>query len=292
MSPILVATIAGVITALCWGTGDWLTGKSSKRFDKYAINFAVQLSAPIIMAVILLFAENNKAPTLDQALIILVYSIFITAAYVIFIKALAKGAVGIIVPLANVYPLITLVLSTIFLGSIFTGNQIVAMIAIVLGAVVLAYEKNYKKIPLKTLHRQTALTLFAAVLWGTGFFLIDIVVDDMQWQVLTALVAIFMAIEAGILLALSNKENTFIAMKKSLQNKIPVLAGLVFITGSIAFYYGSDRAGSVIIPAVIASSGPLVASILGALVDKEKVGMIKRMGAIIVVAGIIALNIV
>ncbi len=107
---------------------------------------------------------------------------------------------------------------------------------------------------------------------------------------MTGLVAVFMAVEAGILLALSSKKNILTAMKISLSNRVPVLAGLVFIAGSIAFYFGSDRAGSVIIPAVIASSGPLVASILGAVVDKERIGALKRMGAIIIVAGIIALN--
>ncbi len=110
------------------------------------------------MLAVVLFSEIN-APTPEQILTLFVASILITLAYLVFIKALAKGAVGIIVPLANIYPLLTLLLSVIFMGSIFSGNQMLAMVTIVAGAVVLAYEKNHKKIPARALYRESVLAL-------------------------------------------------------------------------------------------------------------------------------------
>lgn len=55
-------------------------------------------------------------------------------------------------------------------------------------------------------------------------------------------------------------------------------------------YMGSDKAGSVVVPTVLSAGGPLVASVLGAIVDKEKIGFYKRVGAVTIVAGIILLN--
>lgn len=74
--------------------------------------------------------------------------------------------------------------------------------------------------------------------------------------------------------------------------KLSSSAGVTYRIGTIAFYIGGHRAGSVIIPAVLSSSAPLIASFWGALIDKEKLGLNKRVGAVILVAGIIILNIV
>ena len=62
--------------------------------------------------------------------------------------------------------------------------------------------------------------------------------------------------------------------------------------GSIAFYLGIESTGSVVIPVVIASTSPLVTSIAARFVDKEKLTVIQRFGAVIIVLGIIGLNFV
>lgn len=40
MSPILVATIAGLATAFLWGTADYLAAKSTKKLSSFQVNFA------------------------------------------------------------------------------------------------------------------------------------------------------------------------------------------------------------------------------------------------------------
>jgi drug/metabolite transporter (DMT)-like permease len=77
-----------------------------------------------------------------------------------------------------------------------------------------------------------------------------------------------------------------------LGNITGLVAGTILTLGGIAFYIGADRSGNVLIPAVIASAAPLVASLLSAIIDKERINVVKRIGAVIVVAGIVLLNIV
>lgn len=290
MTPVLAATIGGLVTALCWGTGDWLAARSSKKHDPFSINFAVQVVGLLIIAIIWTI-YGFIMPAVEHLSVILAAAVFITAAYLFFIKALSTGSVGIVVPLGNSYPLLTLILSLVFLGSIFSGAQIFAMVSIVLGAVLLAYEKNHKKVPLKVLHRETLLALIAASFWGVAFFLLETVVNEVPWYMLVGLISLIMTFISVLLLLIINKSAPMAAVKKALANKTAVIAGVILAIGSVAYYVGSERAGSVIIPTVISAGGPLVASALGAVVDKERIGVYKRMGAVAIVAGIIILNV-
>ncbi len=291
MNPVLIATLTGAITAVCWGTTDWLVSKTSKRFNKFEINFAVHLPSVIIMLPIQLVV-GKPLPTAGQMLVLILISVLFIGAFLSFIKALSSGLAGVVIPLANVYALVTLVLSTIFIGNVFTSPQIAAVIGIVAGAALLAYEKNHAGVPLRELHSETFYALGAAAMWGVGFFLVDTMIGDIAWQMLTGVTSTFMTLFALLLLAFKNKSKFSQALKRSLANRVALFAGVIVQIGAMSLYFGSERSGSVVIPAVIASSAPLIASGLAAAVDKERIGFVKRVGAVVVVAGIIILNLV
>jgi drug/metabolite transporter (DMT)-like permease len=289
MSSTLIATIAGLVTAVLWGAGDWLTAKSSKKFDIFETFFVVELAGLIIVLPILLLS-NQQIPTLSQFSILAGASLLFTVAYLMFIEALSKGAVGIVVPLSNTYALVTLVLSLIFLGSTFTNRQIGAMFGIALGAVILAYEKNHKKIPIKELHRETVLCICASLGWGTALFLINPLVDQLSWQVITGTLSIFMTSLSFLILVMYKKPKPSKLARSALRNRYGIAAGVLLTLGTFAFYSGSEKTGNLLIPAVISSGGPLVAAYLSAMFDKERLGAHKRIGAVVIVAGIVILN--
>lgn len=291
MNSVLAATLAGSITAICWGSADWLVSRLSKKRDKFIINFAFQIPSSMIMLPILLMGDFTM-PTLTQIGVIFIMSSLFTGAFLSFIKAFSTGSVGIVVPLGNTYSLITLVLSVAFLGTAITSPQIAAVLLIIVGAITLAYEKNTDKIPLRELHQTTFFALGAAVMWGVTFFFADTIVGVVPWQVITGYTSVFMTVMAFILAVYFSKGSTAVTLRKSLNLKIALAGGVIGQTGAMFLYAGSEKAGSVIIPAVIAASAPLVSSGLAAVYDHEKVGLIKRLGAVVVVAGIIILNLV
>jgi len=47
----------------------------------------------------------------------------------------------------------------------------------------------------------------------------------------------------------------------------------------------------VILATVLSAGGPLVASVWGAVFDHERIGMVKRAGAVFIVASVVVLNI-
>jgi drug/metabolite transporter (DMT)-like permease len=101
-----------------------------------------------------------------------------------------------------------------------------------------------------------------------------------------------MALIAGCLLITQKRGPILRTFKKSITYTPAAYSGIIFELGSIAFYVASHRAGSVLVPTVIASAAPLVASVMGAVFDKEKISGLKRAGAVVLVTGIILLNVV
>ncbi len=290
MTTIQIATVSGLIALISWGASDWLTGKTSKKLGSFETDFVISLPGVLMMAVILAFAGIH-VPNLEVLLKITLVAALFTAAYLLFIKALSTGFVGIVVPLSSIYPLITLTLSLIFLNVVFVSSQFIAMLGIAAGAVFLAYEKNHNKIPIKVLHQETALALGASLAWGLAFFVVNDIVQKVSWQTLLGLLYFIGFAVTCTYLAIVHRSKTVEIMKKSLRNRVGVLSGVIAMIGNIAFYTGSEAAKSVIIITIIASGAPLVSSLLGAVFDKEKIGILRRVGAVMVVTGIVILNI-
>jgi drug/metabolite transporter (DMT)-like permease len=159
-----------------------------------------------------------------------------------------------------------------------------------IGAGALAYEKNHHKVPLKELHRDTALAFLACVIWGFGFFMLDPVVSQISWQALIVTSEIVFTVIAAVLLLAVHGRDSYRLASKVAKSRTALLVGLAGASGLIALYFGSNKAGNIIIPAVLSSLAPLVASLWGALLDDEKIGLFKRAGAVILVGGIVLLN--
>ena len=289
MSATLIATIAGLVTAFCWGTSDWLAARSTKKLSPMGVNFTVQ-SVSLLIAAGLLLAYGLHLHTIEQLVRIGLSSVLITGAFLIFLRALSLGAVGIVVPLANIYPLFTVGLTILFLKADFSATQLGAMGGIVLGAALLAYEKNHQKIPLTRLHRQTMLAFLAAITWGFGFFVLNPVVDQVPWQTISIVSELFAFVFTFIIVALASGANFARDTGTALRSGAAYVVGLFGMAGMLSFYIGSTRAGSVVIPTVLAGTGPLIASLWGRLFDHERIGALKRVGAVVTVAGIIILN--
>jgi uncharacterized membrane protein len=289
MSNTLIATIGGLIGLVGWGISDWLAAKSSKKNANFDTNLAMQVPGALIMIGVLLISRQHL-PTLEHASIIFLATLCLTGAYLLFIKALSTGDVGVVVPLGNLFPLITLVLSVSFLSVSFSVAQVVCMMIIVVGAVLLAYEKRKKNIPIKLLYRETFLALAAAFFWGLGFFINNIVVSKEPWQINYSIITITMGIIAILIIFITNPSKLIARSKKATKNYEGVIAGTTLTLGSMAVYASAGRSGSLLIPLVIASSAPLVSSSLAAVIDKEHINIIKRAGAVIAIAGIVLLS--
>src|SRR3990167_488432 len=291
MSDTLIATFGGLWAMMAWGISDWIAARSSRgQWNAFDVNLAIQLPGLFIMLAVF-FLTNQPWPSLAHALTISLAGLSFTGAYISFVKALSIGAVGLVVPLASLFPVITIILSVIFLTVSFSGWQYLAMMIVITGVVLLAVEKRNRNLPLKVQHQAAIFALIASFLWGLGNFVQNMVITKEPWQVILTFVNVSMAIAAILIVLLVSRRSFGRKIKEVSNNRLGLLAGVAVTTGSFGFYSGSKRAGSVIIPSVVAAASPLVASFLSWVFDKEKLTLLKRAGAVIAVAGIIMLNI-
>jgi drug/metabolite transporter (DMT)-like permease len=290
MSATLIATIAGLTAALAWGTGDYLSARATRKLRPIEISLATE-SITILVGIALYLTDGLHIQTTTQLLHIVAYSICLNTAFLIFLKALSVGAVGIVAPIGNAYPFFTLLLALGFGQAHFNLAELVALLAIIVGAVVLAYEKNHKKIPLKELHHKTILASVAALIWGVGFFILNPVVDQLHWQSVAIVSEICSVIWVSSVFAATTQRTDWVkSVTTAFRSKIAFGAGITGQVGMLAFYFGSGRASNVVIPTVLSGCGTLIASLWSRALDHERIGLIRRVGALLVVAGIIVLN--
>ncbi len=290
MNTIFIATLGGMIALVLFGLSDWLASRSSKKFEELETNLAIQIPSFAILLPVFVMS-GQSLPGKGVLLSLFLMALFYVAGWVCFIKALSTGKVGIVVPLANIYPLIVILMSAIFLTIKFSGLELGFMVMIVAGAVLLAYEKNNEKLSFKELHMESAFALLATLFWGLGIFFLNTIADKTTWQVIAGIEGTLTALVALILLIIVQKRKAIKSLKRIQKNRLALYSGVALAIGAVGLYYGTEKNGSALIPAVIASAAPLVTSLLGAVFDGERVGLIKRLGAVSVVAGIILLNI-
>ena len=140
------------------------------------------------------------------------------------------------------------------------------------------------------LTKETILAFGAALFWGLGFFTVNSVVDQLAWEPVLGVISIAMGFFALLIYVSKPRNNK--RLRDVLDNRVGLVAGITLTFGSIAFYFASEVSGNVLIPAVIAAASPLVTSLLGAIFDKERIILSKRVGAVLVVIGVTLLNFV
>ena len=128
--------------------------------------------------------------------------------------------------------------------------------------------------------------LLACILWGVVFFLFKFPVNILGPILTSFIIEFIILICAGF--------NIFVSKEKLKFNdnslwKWLIAAGFFTAIGTIFYNLGINIANISLVSA-IAFSNPLVASIMGAVIYKEKLGLKKYLGILLVVLGIFLLS--
>ena len=130
--------LLGLTTALCYGSADFLSRRQSQRVGYYRTT--VYSYAATVMAVLLLTPVLR--PRLDltplSAGLLVVFGVIFFMAFVFLYRALEKGIVSVVAPIAYTYPAVTAILAVIFLRAVLTPGIALALAAIIAGVVLLS----------------------------------------------------------------------------------------------------------------------------------------------------------
>jgi len=286
---IFIVTLGGLVALIFWGLTDYLLGKGGKQANAYLLNFLVQCIGVVIYLPIVLW-QGIPIPIGNSLYIVAAVSALFTIAFVAAIQAFSIGPFGVATPLANSYPLVTLAVGLVFLGFNIQIPELLALLIIIAGIGMLAIDRttfDYKKFHGSVVY----LAAIAALFWGIGFALVDTVIEQYTWLNFLFLLNVFMAAFGFLYYVIVHRTTPSKADIRHTYRQYALLATVLSVIGSSAFFATAEYAGSVVVPAVIASAAPLVPSFLAHVHDKEILSPYKRIGAVVVIAGLMLLNV-
>jgi transporter family protein len=203
------------------------------------------------------------------------------------LNGLKVGKVGVVVPIANTSVIYTVLLSFIFFGERLSTFQYLAILLIVIGVFVVSVNFNEFKNTHK-LFKSSGIyhAIFTSLLWGILYFVMKIPVNVIG----PILTSFFIEFGATIFSYIHLKVNdeTINFPKKSMI-KYLVLVGILIGLGTLLMNLGFMYY-KVSFVAVLVFSSPIVSTLYGKFVYKDKLSSQQWFATFLILAGLVVIS--
>jgi len=274
----------GLLAMFGYGLSNAFMKIPAKKLTPVQNTFLRALFVSIIYLIIMPFFDMN----LDLEFIIIAFIIaFIGFLPIVsFYKALSKGKVGIIAPVANSAVIFTVILSFIFFNETLGALQISAIIIIIAGILLISLKfSDLKRSDLFRLSSGLPFALITCAGWGLLFFFMKFPVNVLG-PILTAFIIEFGAmVFAGFSLVGTGFK---FPSRKTLGYIFLVAIGGA--AGTLFYTYGISVA-PVSIVATLTFANPIVAVTYGRIVYKEKLTIQQLVAISLILIGVVLISI-
>jgi drug/metabolite transporter (DMT)-like permease len=278
--------IYGLTAALGWGTGDFLAALSSRHIGLRRTAVVSQVCAVAGLAAVgLVLGERWAAPVSGLPAIIGV-GVLLTAAYVLLYRGLQLGPVALVSPLAAANSAVTVVLAVVVLNEILGWPAEVALVVTIAGVILASIPATRTEHPVPAGRSGTTFGLAACAALGAFSFCLATLARRYGW-----FPTVFDTHVVGAVIFVSWYAAGRLPKRgPGAAALLPAVAiGLLDAVAVSAFAKGV-QVGSVSVVAAVASAFPLVPIVCGLLILRERPRRIQVAGAVLVVAGLIALG--
>ena len=289
---VYLSVITGLVTALSWGTTDYMSRAHSERIGYYkAIIYSMLVTLIVLVPVTPLVSPHLVAPVLPLlALVIAGFLNFI--AFTFLYHAFHTGVVSVVAPVAYTYPAVTTVLSIVVLKTFLSTVQTVAIAGIILGVSLsstrfselrqLLSGKGAPNLTAGFMPAATASLLFGTVYVGVGY------AAPIVSVVIPVTVLRIVGISLGVLLAPTLGQNA--SPSKAVFSKGIIVMGVLEAAGFLSLTYGISVPGGSL-PVVTATSGMggAVAANYGLVFLKERLEPNQLVGVVLSILGVFTL---
>ncbi len=276
----------GILSMFGFGIANSLIKKPSQEYGVLRTLFYRTLFSTLMLSFVFLFFINSSGLSLPYLFLALILSFIGFVPLASLFKAIEYGKLGVVIPTANSSAIITVLLAALFYGETLTIPQFLSFLMIIIGIILLTINpSDFKSSDIFKLKSGVPYAFLTFFLWGMLFFLYKIPVLVLGPFLLAAL------IEFGILvpttITMSAKRISFKAEKKLLLYAflIAFFAGFA----SLSFNIGITRDGVGIVT-VLASSSPLISTIYGKMIYKEKLTLRQYIASFVVILGVALLG--
>ena len=286
------SVIAGLVTALCWGTADFTSRSQSERIGYYkTIIYSMLVTLVVLVPITLVVSPDLVAPVFPLA-VLAVAGLFNFVAFTFLYRAFHRGVVSVVAPVAYTYPAVTTVLSIALLGTFLSAVDALAIAGIIMGVVLtsarlseLRQSVSRKGAPNLTAGFVPALlasVFFVAVYVGVGYAapVVSVVIPVMVLRVI--------GISVGVLLAPALGQD--VRPSRGVFSRGLVLIGVLEAVGFVVLTYGiSIPGGSLPVVTAISGMGGAVAASYGLALLKERLELNQIIGVVLSLLGVFTL---
>lgn len=289
---VYLSVIAGLTTALCWGTADYMSRAQSERIGYYrTIIYSMTVTLVLLVPITPIISPSLTVSSLP-VLALVISGALNFIAFTFLYRAFHKGVVSVVAPVAYTYPAVTTVLSIAILGTFLLPVQILAITGIILGVILTSTRfselgryfsgRGPPNLTLGFAPAAIAALLFGIVYIGVGYAapIVSVVVPVIVLRIT--------GISLGVLLAPVLGQN--VKFEKIIFSKEIIAMGILEGIGFLSLTYGiSTTGGSLPVVAAVSGMGGAVAATYGLVFLKEKLEFNQMIGVVLSLLGVFTL---
>jgi drug/metabolite transporter (DMT)-like permease len=282
----------GLAAALCWGTADYLSRRQSEKVGSYkTVVYSHLVTLLVLLALIPALTPSLAVPS-GAALTLVAAGLVNFMAFIFLYRAFHRGVVSVVAPVAYTYPAFTAVLSIVFLRTVVTSTELLAISGIITGVVLLSTRfSDLKKYlggggaPGITAGIGAALgssLFFGAVYIGVGY------AAPLVNYVLPAVFLRGVGVGAGFLIAPLLRQD--LRPSREAVSGTILTMGVLEAAGFLAFTYGiSVAGGSLPVVTALSGMGGAVATGYAMAFLRERLEPNQLLGILLSLAGVFSL---
>ncbi|MCL5113906.1 MAG: DMT family transporter [Patescibacteria group bacterium] len=271
-----------------WGIGSFAETVVARRLQPYSFalwgfilsSLALSFYAPFVI-------KNLNGLTFDLLIFIAITGILgLFLGTIVFYEALRIGNRALVGTIAQSFPAVTVLVSTLFLGERVSVQQAIAIVVIFTGLMLSSL--SLRAIRTKNIFsdKGVLLAFVPMICWGVWFALLKIPIGRIGWFWPNYLTLLLFP-----LLFLYTKIRKIPIQKPTINRAfIPLIAFIVFIRIAELSYNFAISKGLVTIVAPIAGANPILFIILAFIFFKDKITKQQIAGIIVTLFGIVLLS--
>ena len=297
MNEMIVAITFGLMSAMLWGTADFLSRETSKTIGHYLTSRYNQLTSFIwLVGFASLFSVH--IPVLNGSLLSLniLLGILDFLSIVFLYRGLSEGVMSIVAPISSAYPAVAVILAVIILGQTLTRFNAYAITGVMVGVVLSGIKLSELRASGLKLHRSGRSSgyveglnsaLLSCLAGGGLFFGLGVLTPSLGLWLPSIVIKGSAAVVGFGFLFLLKKEFRTPNTKTWL---LLALMGIMDCFSFLVFSFGIIMAGGYL-PLVVTFSGlaGLVVLLLARVFYGERLDKVQSLGIILVIIGALSI---
>ncbi len=301
---MLTGAIFGLLTAIIWGVGDFLSRKPSAQIGSLLTSCYVQ---PIGLALLLAFSlvsgvgnfSSVLAANQSYLLLNLLAGVLGFVGLVLLYRGYFTGVMSVVAPIAGSYPAVSVTLSVVLLGTVLSPVKSIGIVGVILGIILTGVRlSDFRKAVPRSENVESSIQSRSKIIQGVDYSIATLVCAGIALFTLGVVspvigpifsVLVFKCAETAAALAL-----IIFAVKKVVRPSKSTLRWLAIIGisdagGFVTFNYGVQVSGD--IPIVVTLSGLIgvITVIMARVFYRERLDKVQTLGVFVIFVSVAAI---